>query len=345
MADSSANDIGTQRRAARIAAIDEEIRALGENSLRSSVRQVVNWTESVFGQQGPFAIIKRNTARFRLPRAMKTDLIDRFVGTGGVEDSTLTTLIIVAHPDDESIGAGSRLRKLGDAWVVDVTDGAPLDPECAHRHGYDSPAEYAAARKRELEQALALAGLPPERLISLGIPDGQATLRLTELCLRVTELIDSLNPDVVVTHPYEGGHTDHDATAFAVHLACGVLRREGVTPPAILELALYNAQNGQKVLQRFLPHEAADRDQRLVRLSTADRLLKRQMFNVFSSQRSLLRNFSVEFERFRPAPRYVFTKPPHLGVLNYERYGDPDRGKIWRKHAERVLRGLGMRKD
>ena len=67
----------------------------------------------------------------------------------------LTTLIIVAHPDDESIGAGARLRKLGDAWVVDVTDGAPRDVECARRHGYDTPEEYAAARRTELEQQLA----------------------------------------------------------------------------------------------------------------------------------------------------------------------------------------------
>lgn len=333
------------RRAARLAAIDREIRALGEASLRQQLRPLMTWTESVFGDRGPFAIIRRKPGRFRLPRALKTELIDRFVEAAGPAAAKLTTLIVVAHPDDESIGAGARLNRLGNAWIVEVTDGAPTDLECARRHGFDTREDYAEARRRELEQAVAIAGFPPERLIQLGYRDGEVTLRLAEVCLRITDVIDSLRPDVVLTHPYEGGHTDHDSTSFAVHLACGALRREGVTPPAILELALYHAQNGKKVLQRFLPHERADRDQRVVRLDPVERAMKRRIFAAFETQKSVLAHFSVEFERFRPAPRYIFTAPPHTGQLNYERYGDPNRGRSWREHAERVLRGLGMRRD
>ncbi|HYC52806.1 MAG TPA: PIG-L family deacetylase, partial [Gemmatimonadaceae bacterium] len=188
-------------------------------------------------------------------------------------------------------------------------------------------------------------GLPPERLIRLDFADGEVTFRLTELCLRVTELIHDVRPDVVLTHPYEGGHTDHDATAFAVHLACGILTRDGMVPPAILELALYNAQQGQRVVQQFLPHARADKGQLLVKLSAAERALKQAIFDCFRSQRSVLAQFSTEFEKFRPAPRYEFTKAPHPGILNYERYGDPARGEKWRTQAERVLRGLGMRRD
>jgi LmbE family N-acetylglucosaminyl deacetylase len=317
------------RRARRIDAIDQEIRALGDRVLGGA----------------PAIIMKRASGRFRLPRSVKADLISRFVTGDRASPNQLTTLIIVAHPDDESIGAGARLRKLGDAWVVDVTDGAPRDADCAHRHGFDTPEEYARARREELDKAMGLAGLPPERLIRLDFADGEVTLRLAELCLRVTELIDDMRPDVVLTHPYEGGHTDHDATAFAVHLACGVLNREGVTPPAILELALYNAQNGTRVVQRFLPHLRADKGQLLIRLNAAERALKQAIFDCFHSQRSVLAQFSTEFEKFRPAPRYEFTRPPHEGMLNYERYGDPDRGRKWRAQAERVLRGLGMRKD
>jgi LmbE family N-acetylglucosaminyl deacetylase len=333
------------RRAARLAAIDSEIRAIGDASLRQQLRPLLTWTESVFGDHGPFAIIKRKTGRFRLPRALKTELIDRFVDPEGSATTHLRTLIVVAHPDDESIGAGARLNRLGDAWIIEMTDGAPNDLDCARRHGFDTREEYAEARRRELDQAMTIAGFPLERLISLGYTDGEVTLRLAEACLRITELIDALKPDVVLTHPYEGGHTDHDATAFAVHLACGALRREGVTPPAILELALYHAQNGRKVVQQFLPHERADRDQRVVRLNAAERTVKRRIFAAFESQKSVLDHFSVEFERFRPAPRYIFTAPPHQGQLNYERYGDPNRGRSWREHAERVLRGLGMRRD
>jgi LmbE family N-acetylglucosaminyl deacetylase len=333
------------RRATRLAAIDSEIRALGDQSLRQQLQPLVTWTENVFGDHGPFAIIKRKAGRFRLPRALKTELMDRFVEADGSPATQLTTMIVVAHPDDESIGAGARLNRLGNAWIVEMTDGAPNDLECARRHGFDTREQYAEARRRELDHAMAIAGFPLHRLISLGYTDGEVTLRLAEACLRITEWIDTLRPDIVLTHPYEGGHTDHDATAFAVHLACGALRREGVTPPAILELALYNAQKGRKVLQRFLPHERADRDQRVIRLSASERAAKRRIFGAFETQKSVLDHFSLEFERFRPAPRYIFTAPPHAGQLNYERYGDPNRGRNWREHAERVLRGLGMRRD
>lgn len=335
----------TDRHVVLMAAIESQIRWMGDEALRAPSTGISPW-RTVFGEQGPFAIIKRKASRFRLPRSVKTQLIDRFVSAADrAQAASLTTMIVVAHPDDESIGAGARLRHLGDTYVVDLTDGAPRDLECAQRHGYATRDEYAEARRRELYSAMEVAGLPKDRLISLDFVDGEATLRLAELCLKVTELIDTLRPDVVLTHPYEGGHTDHDAAAFAVHLACGVLRREGVRPPAVLELTSYHARNGQKVVQEFLPHERADRDQRLVRLTAEDRSIKQRILDCFGTQRDLLSQFSTEFERFRPAPRYVFTEPPHEGTLNYELYGNPSRGKTWREYAERALRSLGMRRD
>lgn len=333
----------TDRQVLRMAAIESQIRWIGETSLSAPVTGMSPW-RMVFGEQGPFAIIRRKAARFRLPRALKTELIDRFVSTDVAAQGTLTTLIVVAHPDDESIGAGARLRHLGDAWVVDVTDGAPRDQSCAERRGYATREEYAEARRQELYDAMAVAGLPRDRLISLDFVDGEATLRLAELCLRVTELVDSIKPDVILTHPYEGGHTDHDATAFAVHLACGILRREGVNPPAVLELTSYHARNGRKVVQQFLPHERADRDQRIVHLTEEDRSIKQQILECFGTQRAVLERFGTEFEKFRPAPRYVFTEPPHEGTLNYEMYGHPDRGKTWREYAAQALKSLRMRR-
>lgn len=332
------------RRLARLDALQSEMQALVSAPAPGAVDSSSTWVSQLFGQ-GPFAVIKRKTERFRLPRALKTDLINRFTSNSSDALSRLTTMIVVAHPDDESIGAGARLRRLGDAYVVDVTDGAPDDMDCVRRHGFETREAYAAARQSELEAAMMVAGLPPDRLIALGFIDGEATLRLVELCMRVTELIDSIHPEVVLTHPYEGGHTDHDATAFAVHLACGILRREGMRPPAVLEFPSYHAREGEKVVQEFLPHERADRGQRVVALSEEDRALKRQMFDSFGSQRDVIGRFSTEFERFRPAPRYLFTRPPHKGQLNYERYGNPDRGKAWREQALAALRSLKMRRD
>jgi N-acetylglucosamine malate deacetylase 2 len=297
-------------------------------------------------QQAPFAVVRNTRAeRFRLPRPLKSELIDRFCAEPEeLPQVAPRTLIVVAHQDDESIGAGARLCQLTNAHIVHVTDGAPRDPAVARRYGYSTREEYAEARRAELLKALAVAGVPRSQLIELGFVDGEASLRLVELCLRLIDVMDVLMPEVVITHPYEGGHTDHDATAFAVHLACGILRREGKRPPAVLELTSYFNLNGQKVVQDFLPHDRADRGRRIILLNEQEQQLKRRMFACFSSQQGVLQHFNLGFEKFRPAPRYVFTQPPHAGPLNYERYGNPRRGAFWRKQAEQALRALRLRK-
>lgn len=290
--------------------------------------------------EAPAVLLPKRRARFRLPRNTKADLLARFHGESA---GSPRTLVIVAHQDDESIGAGARLARLSDTWVVHVTDGAPPDPMVALRHGCSTREEYAAVRAAEARQALELAGVPPERQISFGLIDGEASSRMAELCMRIAGLMDEVRPDVVVTHAYEGGHTDHDATAFAVHVAVGVLRREGLLPPAVVELTTYNGHTGQKVLQQFVPHERADRARRGLMLVHEDQVLKRRMLDCFESQVHLVRHFDTSCETFRPAPRYIFTRPPHEGPLNYERYGNPLLGEEWRRQARAALLELKLR--
>jgi LmbE family N-acetylglucosaminyl deacetylase len=52
---------------------------------------------------------------------------------------------------------------------------------------------------------------------TLGIPDQAASLGLAGLARRLAVQLAASGAEVVVTHAYEGGHPDHDATAFAVH--------------------------------------------------------------------------------------------------------------------------------
>ena len=331
-----------QKRPARVEAIAKEIDALTHTVMSGGLR--VDWSNAELTGTAPYLVVKRKAERFRLPRRLKADLLDRLCSDVAADVAGLRVMIVVAHPDDETIGAGARLCALPDVWVVEVTDGAPRDLDCAQRHGYSTREAYAEARRRELHNALAVAGLPEDRLLSLDFVDGEATLRLAELCVRITELIDTLRPDVILTHPYEGGHTDHDSTAFAVHLACGLLRREGMRPPAVVELTSYHARDGQKVVNEFLPHAGADRGKRLVELDDAERELKQRMFECFESQGPVLDDFGTGYEQFRPAPRYNFTRPPHEGQLNYERYGNPERGLAWRAQALRALQKLRVRR-
>ena len=155
-------------------------------------------------------------------------------------------------------------------------------------------------------------------------------------------LLDELRPDVVLTHPYEGGHSDHDATAFVVHLAAGILRREGGKAPIVLELTSYHSSNGQRVRGRFLSAQGVR--VRTVVLDIAARTRKAGMFASFSTQQEVLGKFPLHVERFRVAPRYLFTEAPHQGLLDYERYCVSITGNEWRAKAAAALEQLRARK-
>jgi LmbE family N-acetylglucosaminyl deacetylase len=270
-------------------------------------------------------------------------ILDR-LGPIPVSDSPRRVLVVVAHPDDEAIGAGAVLRGLPGVTVVHVTDGAPLDDTYAKGRGYESREAYAAARRNEVVAALSVIGLPEDRVRSLGLVDGEAAFHLVELCHKVADLFDELEPDVVLTHPYEGGHSDHDSTAFAVHLAAGMLLRQGQKAPIILELTSYHNYRGYRRFFSFLPTFKSSRI-RTVYLSDEDQRVKREMFDQFSSQLPVLEKFPLEVERFRQAPRYLFTVPPHDGELDYERLCRRITGAEWRANAERALEELRTRKS
>jgi N-acetylglucosamine malate deacetylase 2 len=332
------------RQVRRLAALELELSDMGTTTVKRKPRKMARWFEPHFGIAAPNAIVRnQRPARYRMARNLKQDLLERFYSGDNLAHENPSVMIIVAHQDDESVGAGSRLCKLTDAYVVHVTDGAPLNPEVAKRYGFENREEYAHARWSELMRAMELAGVPRERLIHLGYADGQAAYRMVDLVIDVAELIDQHSPDIIITHPYEGGHTDHDATAFAVHLACGILRREGSSPPMVLEMTSYHDREGQRVVHDFLPHERADRGRRAVHLTDDEQDLKQKMFECFTTQQVVLNTFSTAIEKFRPAPRYVFTKPPHEGVLNYEKYGDRELGARRRYHAELALAELRLR--
>jgi LmbE family N-acetylglucosaminyl deacetylase len=241
-------------------------------------------------------------------------------------------MVVAAHPDDETIGLGGSLARLSSPVIVHATDGSPPDPADARAAGFSTRDEYARARRDELLCALALAGISADRTRELGIPDQGAALRMGEIAARLRELFDEHRPALVFTHAYEGGHPDHDATAFAVHAAC----RMAADPPSIVEFTSYHDRGGAMESGRFLPGgtEAVE-----VPLDAAARRLKRAMFDCFATQRRVLGNFSIDVERFRKAPEYDFTLPPHAGTLYYERFEWGMTGERFRALAREVLCG------
>jgi N-acetylglucosamine malate deacetylase 2 len=242
--------------------------------------------------------------------------------------------VVVAHPDDETIGGGARLPRLGGALFVCVTDGAPRNPSDAASAGFATRAEYAAARREEFSGVLALAGINP-RVCHLDCVDQEASLNLSLLSRSLAELLRDARPEAILTHSYEGGHPDHDATALAVHNASHLLERSGSTAPVILEMTSYNGTSGLLESGTFL--RSGECEEVTAVLSAEERRFKARLFERYRTQQHVLRAFSINVERFRIAPDYDFTKPPHPGRLFYENFAWGMSGARWRELA-RVCR-------
>jgi len=60
----------------------------------------------------------------------------RICSTGDDSRAAPSAMAVVAHPDDETVGAGALLDRLDDVVVVHVTDGAPRDLADARSAGW-----------------------------------------------------------------------------------------------------------------------------------------------------------------------------------------------------------------
>jgi len=314
----------------------------GTTDLQTVQQVIIESPRAGLVRPAGLVIAPSRDARYKPSPELTTAVLDRIAQHEIPTRENSTTLVLVAHPDDEAIGAGGLLAGMPDAVVAHVTDGAPRDDNYAQAKGFPTRESYARARRREVVNALAHIGITPERCRGLGYVDGEASLQLTELVFDVADLIDEMRPEILITHPYEGGHSDHDATAFAVHLACGVLRRDNVPTPLVLELTSYHNFSGQRRVFSFLPFLGTD--SRTIELNESEKVLKRRMYDEFASQKLCLEGFPISIERFRPAPRYQFTAAPHEGQLDYERYCTVISGAQWRDNAGKTLRMLRTRR-
>ena len=227
--------------------------------------------------------------------------------------------LVVAHPDDETLWAGAALRRLRSLTLVLVTDGAPEDMGDAHRLGFATRSEYAAARATELENAVAALDARP-RLIRYDIADQGIAEHVAVVADRLAR--DCAGAAAILTHPYEGGHPAHDSTALAVGIAA---RRIGVP---VVEFACYARFGGTRVFARFVADAA--RPVHVRALDAADRARIERALSAHVSQASVFGDWRPEIEQWRSAPAYDFSRPPPGEAVLYDEFGWTITGERWR---------------
>ncbi len=252
------------------------------------------------------------------------------------------SVVLAAHPDDETVGAGGLLCMGRGCRVLHLTSGAPSNRSLWPPGLKVTRQEYAQLRRAEAEAALAFVEIPPDRIHLLGGEDQSAILEAVSLTLRTAGLLARFRPPMVVTHAYEGGHPDHDTAALVAHAALALLEREGSPVPKLVEMTSYHARDGAFVAGEFLHENATTSTVRVLSEAELDR--KQRMFEAYRSQTAVLSEFPLESERFRNALRYRFDQPPHPGKLWYELQGWMLGGE-WRAWARAALLRLELGAD
>ena len=234
------------------------------------------------------------------------------MGPDALEPLLGRTLVIVAHPDDETIACGGLLQRMRDPIVVFATDGAPEDKYFWGRFG--SRENYAAVREDEARAALAAVNVGGLEFLArrseVPLIDQLLYRSLQPAFAALSIIVEERSPECLLTLAYEGGHPDHDSVSFLA----AQLGRAFSLP--VWEAPLYHrTPAGSGAYQQFVEENGE-----VIEYSVPDEELsaKLRMLACYKSQFDALPSFNTQLERFRPQAAYDYSQRPHAGTLNYE---------------------------
>ncbi len=234
------------------------------------------------------------------------------------------TLVLVAHPDDETAGCGGLLQRIAEPIVVFATDGAPRDRYFWDK--YDSRLRYQRVREEEARAAMSTIGVSEIEFLgaeprdgSEGICDQELYLHLADAVARVSRIAQLRRPQAILTLAYEGGHPDHDSCSI-------IAARVGAQYQLkVWEFPLYSRPSSRGI--QYLSFLAPDPNKEVaIELTSAELANKQAMLQAYASQHPFVLWFDPKVERFRPQRNYDYTRPPHTGKLNYEAWKWPMTG-------------------
>lgn len=164
-------------------------------------------------------------------------------------------LVVAAHPDDETLGAGGVIAKhitLGDSVsVLILGEGVASRKE----HGEDYSKEREALRA-DANRALAKLGVTDVSFLDFS-DNSFDVVPLLKIIKAVERAIAEKRPDIVYTHHWGDLNVDHRITFDAVLTACRPL---GNTVKKILcfEVPSSTEWNAQTVENAFMPNAFVD---------------------------------------------------------------------------------------
>lgn len=125
-------------------------------------------------------------------------------------------LVVVAHPDDETLAVGGLIHDAGRLGIR-TTVIVASDGEASHPHSpTHSPDELARIRRRELTAALRSLN-PAARCRRLGRGDGRLSECVDELTEEIADRADAAT--LIVSTWRHDGHPDHEAVGRAAAIA------------------------------------------------------------------------------------------------------------------------------
>lgn len=227
-------------------------------------------------------------------------------------------LAIYAHPDDEVIGATYAMSECAkNLSLAFVTDGAPIIEDAPE---YYSPAtsyqygqEYIDLRRQEAKNVATILGLE-KSLKFMGLTDSMLHLQIPQLVSAVRKVIEDVNPDLIITHAYEGGHLDHDLVVAAIWKILYEIKRDIV----VCETPLYS-----KYGDTITHNERIDRHSLWPTISATPHAQKAEAMAAYASQQIDLQYFdpnTPEYYHFQSQPQFAsFRELPNCGEIMYRK--------------------------
>jgi len=209
-------------------------------------------------------------------------------------------LVVLAHQDDE-LGCTGVLQRTSDrVTVIFMTNGDGLAPAAG-----EDPNAYAELRRKEALESLRAAGIAADSVRFLGHSEIEIYRHMALLgqeptnrpCVvdffkpiqeSIAAAVAEVQPDVVFTVAFQGGHPEHDlAHFFTAHSLRSRARTHSIPAPPLYQFPEYELTI--LIPMRFRPWYRGE--VLWVELTEAELERKRAMVDCYPSQKDLVRRF------------------------------------------------------